>query len=514
MSQGDDPTPGDAESLNVAAAGAIALYELGRRTATCDIPTCDHSGVAEADWDGRTSVLRETVGRASSLAATIGRPEPGGARGRAVLEGVREPDRARKDATLDGDAGVAGRSPRDGSRVPRARVQRADAERLDAALLERGAARRGASLRRSRCCVSGCATACGRRAQRRDWRSASCSGEAWALIRTGDLDEAMSAPRGGCRARGRAQASRTSIAPRSCSSSASSATRNRASARRSDSSTRHSSSSDGSSLALRPSPLGHLPLAVALPPPQPRLGRRPGGHRAGARARRSVLRHAASCRCALPGLTRRTAPGSLGAGAGRRGARACALRRARRPSHCRPAAEQPRRARSPPGRRRTVRSIAARKSVRDLRRRGSPGRRRVRLRVARGDSARLATSRNWRSARRARRSSFSATASTICRRSGPRSSRSERSLAAQGRLDDAEAWIAAAERSFEQASSAGHRSYAWVARGDLQSQRGNDRDAADLYRRAARALQTPTSSRAQADDGLPPRGWRETGRSP
>jgi hypothetical protein len=28
-----------------------------------------------------------------------------------------------------------------------------------------------------------------------------------------------------------------------------------------------------------------------------------------------------------------------------------------------------------------------------------------------------------------------------------------------------------------------------VARGDLQSQRGNDRDAADLYRRAARALQ-------------------------
>jgi transcriptional regulator with XRE-family HTH domain len=62
-------------------------------------------------------------------------------------------------------------------------------------------------------------------------------------------------------------------------------------------------------------------------------------------------------------------------------------------------------------------------------------------------------------------------------------------LAAQGRLDDAETWIAAAETSFERASSAGHRSYAWVARGDLQSRRGNDRDAADLYRRAARALQ-------------------------
>ena len=64
-----------------------------------------------------------------------------------------------------------------------------------------------------------------------------------------------------------------------------------------------------------------------------------------------------------------------------------------------------------------------------------------------------------------------------------------RALAAQGRLDDAEAAIAAAEATFEQAHSAGHRSYAWVARGDLQSQRGNDRDAADLYRRAARALQ-------------------------
>jgi transcriptional regulator with XRE-family HTH domain len=64
-----------------------------------------------------------------------------------------------------------------------------------------------------------------------------------------------------------------------------------------------------------------------------------------------------------------------------------------------------------------------------------------------------------------------------------------RALAAQDKLDDAERWIAAAETSFEQASSAGHRSYAWVARGDLQSQRGNDRDAADLYRRAARALQ-------------------------
>ena len=64
-----------------------------------------------------------------------------------------------------------------------------------------------------------------------------------------------------------------------------------------------------------------------------------------------------------------------------------------------------------------------------------------------------------------------------------------RALAAQGRLDDAETWIDAADATFDAASSAGHRSYAWVAQGDLETVRGNDRVAADLYRRAARALQ-------------------------
>jgi transcriptional regulator with XRE-family HTH domain len=64
-----------------------------------------------------------------------------------------------------------------------------------------------------------------------------------------------------------------------------------------------------------------------------------------------------------------------------------------------------------------------------------------------------------------------------------------RALAAQGRLDDAETWIATADATFRQASSASHRSYAWIAQGDVQSQRGNDGVAAGLYRRAARALQ-------------------------
>jgi tetratricopeptide (TPR) repeat protein len=64
-----------------------------------------------------------------------------------------------------------------------------------------------------------------------------------------------------------------------------------------------------------------------------------------------------------------------------------------------------------------------------------------------------------------------------------------RSLAAQGRLDDAERWIVRAEETSERASSAGHRSSAWLARGDVESMRGNDDVAAGLYRRAARVLQ-------------------------
>jgi tetratricopeptide (TPR) repeat protein len=64
-----------------------------------------------------------------------------------------------------------------------------------------------------------------------------------------------------------------------------------------------------------------------------------------------------------------------------------------------------------------------------------------------------------------------------------------RSLAEQGRLDEAEQWMARAEATSEQASSASHRSSAWLARGDLESRRGNDEVAAGLYRRAARALQ-------------------------
>jgi tetratricopeptide (TPR) repeat protein len=64
-----------------------------------------------------------------------------------------------------------------------------------------------------------------------------------------------------------------------------------------------------------------------------------------------------------------------------------------------------------------------------------------------------------------------------------------RSLAEQGKLDEGELWIGRADEAFERAHSVGHRSYAWMAQGDVESRRGNDAVAAGLFRRAARALQ-------------------------
>jgi transcriptional regulator with XRE-family HTH domain len=64
-----------------------------------------------------------------------------------------------------------------------------------------------------------------------------------------------------------------------------------------------------------------------------------------------------------------------------------------------------------------------------------------------------------------------------------------RARAGQGSLDEAERWIATAEVTFDRASSAGHRSFAWMAQGDVESLRGDDAAAAGLYRRAAVALQ-------------------------
>jgi tetratricopeptide (TPR) repeat protein len=64
-----------------------------------------------------------------------------------------------------------------------------------------------------------------------------------------------------------------------------------------------------------------------------------------------------------------------------------------------------------------------------------------------------------------------------------------RSLLEQGRLDEAAEAFDAAEHSFDRLSSISHRASAWIAKGDLAARRGEDRVAAQLYRRAAEALQ-------------------------
>jgi tetratricopeptide (TPR) repeat protein len=64
-----------------------------------------------------------------------------------------------------------------------------------------------------------------------------------------------------------------------------------------------------------------------------------------------------------------------------------------------------------------------------------------------------------------------------------------RSLLERGRLDEAEECFLAADAVFEQMASVGHRAGAWVARGDLARRRGDDGEAARLYRIAAEALQ-------------------------
>jgi Tfp pilus assembly protein PilF len=59
----------------------------------------------------------------------------------------------------------------------------------------------------------------------------------------------------------------------------------------------------------------------------------------------------------------------------------------------------------------------------------------------------------------------------------------------QGRLDEAAQAFEKAEHSFDQLSSVSHRAAAWIAKGDLAVRRGQDQVAAQLYRRAAEALQ-------------------------
>jgi tetratricopeptide (TPR) repeat protein len=64
-----------------------------------------------------------------------------------------------------------------------------------------------------------------------------------------------------------------------------------------------------------------------------------------------------------------------------------------------------------------------------------------------------------------------------------------RSLLEQGRLDEAEKAFEVAQQHFDQISSISHSASVWIAKGDLAARRGQDQVAAQLYRRAAEALQ-------------------------
>jgi tetratricopeptide (TPR) repeat protein len=72
---------------------------------------------------------------------------------------------------------------------------------------------------------------------------------------------------------------------------------------------------------------------------------------------------------------------------------------------------------------------------------------------------------------------------------GPSSLVLGRALMETGRLAEAEECFLAADAAAEQLQSVSHRAGAWVALGDLAGRRGDDREAARLYRNAAEALQ-------------------------
>ncbi len=64
-----------------------------------------------------------------------------------------------------------------------------------------------------------------------------------------------------------------------------------------------------------------------------------------------------------------------------------------------------------------------------------------------------------------------------------------RSLLEQGQLDEAAEKFRAAERSFDQLSSASHKAAAWTAQAELAVERGDKEAAITLYQRAVQALQ-------------------------
>ena len=241
--------------------------------------------------------------------------------------------------------------------------------------------------------------------------------------------------------------------------------------------------------ALRPAPLEHPFVALALLAPPARLRGRARGHRARAPARRGRERSAHDRRRVLPGFARRRPRGPLGARAQLRRARTLCLRGALRQDPRRPADEQPRRpqlpARQPrPGDRAaegsvrialdTGRDADAAQAVSSL----------AQIHLAPATSSRPRSRRVTRCA-----SSRPPATRTTSTRSAARSSCSAARCSSRTGSTRRRTSFHAAEACFDQLGSASHRAAAWVARGDLAARRGDDRLAAHLFRTAAEALQ-------------------------
>jgi tetratricopeptide (TPR) repeat protein len=64
-----------------------------------------------------------------------------------------------------------------------------------------------------------------------------------------------------------------------------------------------------------------------------------------------------------------------------------------------------------------------------------------------------------------------------------------RSLLEQGRFEEADEWLSAAEATFERFESPSLRAAAWIAQGDLALAMSDSDAAAGLFRRAAESLQ-------------------------
>ncbi len=471
------------------------------------------AGVVEADWEQPGEDAGQTVGeRVRSLRRSAGLSQEA-ARSRALLEGVREPDRAGEDSADARDARVARRSSRNRSRVSRARVQPGGGR----AVRGRRARTRSSSSRRV---AYEAAVAAYRDARAHAGAALTAAsalrllrGEAWALIRTGDLDAAMSALE---------EAAALAVGRRL-----------------------HGRRSRGGRVPGRRRPLlavehprGDRPLRPGARPRgrlvvrldrlrsdifhwRSRCHRRnrdwvaaAGGHRAGAGARRSVRRprrvadalfqaslvaqrqgrwvlartDAERSRALFEELgDRATAARLLNNLAGLDHLLGDAIRRDR-------AARERRSRSSSTWTSRSMRATSARRS----RRFGSP-----------------ATSRSWRRHRRARRSSSSATASTISRRSARRSSRSGARSPRRAGSTKPSSGSRPRRRRFEQAQL-GRASQLRMggARAIVESQRGNDRDAAgSLPASGAGAAGCRRLAARRHDDGLPPRRWRETASS-